>query len=111
MLQYSMPKRKSIKAPRKPTDPNVAAFNIVQQVTGETTKEKITTKDILSSDIAKKAIKEGKNPFAAFLGQRGGKKGGDARKIALTPERRKEIASEAAKARWARNKKKEQKSR
>ncbi len=101
MLQYSMPKRKSIKAPRKPTDPNVAAFNIVQQVTGQT-----TDKPVIDQDLVNKAIAEGKDPLAVLLGQRGGLKGGKARAKSMTPERRKEIASEAAKARWARNKKK-----
>lgn len=39
-------------------------------------------------------------------GEAGGKKGGDARSAALTPERRREIASKAAKARWAKATKK-----
>jgi hypothetical protein len=37
-------------------------------------------------------------------GLAGGKKGGEERAKALTPKRRKEIASEAAKARWAKKK-------
>jgi hypothetical protein len=41
-----------------------------------------------------------KNPAAAALGRLGGLKGGKARAAKLTPERRKEIAQEAAKKRW-----------
>jgi hypothetical protein len=41
-----------------------------------------------------------KNPAAAALGRLGGLKGGKARAAKLTPARRKEIAQEAAKARW-----------
>lgn len=40
------------------------------------------------------------DPDAASLGRRGGAKGGKARAEALSPERRKEIASKAAKTRW-----------
>lgn len=36
----------------------------------------------------------------AALGRRGGKKGGPARKAALSKEQRRQIASKAAKARW-----------
>jgi hypothetical protein len=41
-----------------------------------------------------------KNQAAVELGRLGGKKGGAARKAALTPERRKEIAKTAAAKRW-----------
>ncbi len=40
--------------------------------------------------------------YAALLGRRGGLKGGKARALRLSPERRKAIARKAAKARWAR---------
>lgn len=43
---------------------------------------------------------DGKNPAAVALGRLGGKKGGKARAVNLTPERRKEIAQKAAAARW-----------
>ncbi|HJW28847.1 MAG TPA: hypothetical protein VJ508_06295, partial [Saprospiraceae bacterium] len=42
-----------------------------------------------------------KNQAAVELGRLGGKKGGKARAEKLTPERRKEIAKEAAIKRWA----------
>ncbi len=41
-----------------------------------------------------------KNKAAQKLGKLGGLKGGKARAKALSPERRKEIAQRAAKARW-----------
>lgn len=43
----------------------------------------------------------GKNPFASALGRLGAKKGGEARARALSPRRRKQIAQQAAKARWS----------
>lgn len=42
----------------------------------------------------------GKNPAAVSMGQLGGRKGGPARAASLTPERRSEISSKAANARW-----------
>jgi hypothetical protein len=44
----------------------------------------------------------GKDPAAAALGRRGGRKGGKARAARLTAEQRREIARVAATARWAR---------
>jgi hypothetical protein len=44
-----------------------------------------------------------KNAAAAALGKLGGLKGGKARKDALSPERRREIASAAARKRWEKN--------
>jgi hypothetical protein len=46
----------------------------------------------------------GKNPAAVALGRKGGLKGGKARAAALTPEKRKEIATLAAHSRWSREK-------
>jgi hypothetical protein len=43
---------------------------------------------------------ETKNPHAVALGKLGGQKGGKARAESLTPERKKEIAQNAAKVRW-----------
>lgn len=42
-----------------------------------------------------------KNPAAVALGRLGGKKGGKARALRLSAERRSEIARDAARARWA----------
>ena len=44
------------------------------------------------------------------LGKLGGKKGGKARAEKLSPERRKEIASKAAKARWDKKRREEESS-
>ena len=46
-----------------------------------------------------------KNPAAVALGKLGGFKGGHARAAKLTPEERRTIAQRAAKARWAKEKK------
>jgi hypothetical protein len=46
-----------------------------------------------------------KNPAAVALGRRGGLKGGKARAESMTPQRRKEIAQQAAKTRWAKKRK------
>ena len=59
------------------------AFEVVQQATGAIPK-----------------IVRGKNKEAAELGRLGGLKGGKARKAALSPKRRSEIAKKAAAARW-----------
>lgn len=45
-----------------------------------------------------------KNPAAVALGKLGGPKGGRGRADSMTPERRREIAQQAAKARWAKEK-------
>jgi hypothetical protein len=45
-------------------------------------------------------VAEEKNPAAVALGKLGASKGGKARAEKLSPERRKEIARKAARARW-----------
>jgi hypothetical protein len=65
--------------PRRPsTDPNKAAFDLIQKVidSGE------------------------KNPAAVALGKLGGSKGGKIRAANLSAKRRSEIAKKAARARW-----------
>lgn len=78
-----MPKRSSKK---KPGDINELAKAIVDQATDE-------TPPILTEN--------GKNAAAVSLGRLGGKKGGPARAKKLSKARRKEIAEQGAKARWA----------
>ncbi len=59
--------------------------------------------NIIASAITEQATSEAhivKNPAAVALGRLGGKKGGKARAAKLSPERRREIAKKAAKARW-----------
>ncbi len=76
-LSLGMPK----KTP-KSSDPNKRAFQVVQEATEEPEPPKE------------------KNPAAVALGKLGGKKGGPARAESLSPEQRKEIAQNAARARW-----------
>jgi hypothetical protein len=47
-----------------------------------------------------------KNPHAVALSRLGAKKGGEARAAALSAEQRREIAQGAARARWAKARKK-----
>jgi len=84
-----------VKKKAKSTDINVLAKSIVSQATED------HTQSLMSSDIVKKAIAEGKDPLAVLLGQRGGLKGGKARADSLSAKRRKEIAVKAAKTRWS----------
>ncbi|WP_121353170.1 histone H1 [Flavisolibacter nicotianae] len=74
---------------KRPSDTNQRAKQVVDIATGETT-------DPINENEIKSA--------AAILGRKGGLKGGKARKEALTPERRKEIAIKAAQKRWGQNK-------
>ena len=58
----------------------------------------------LIGDIATGEVKDcepdRRNAAAVALGKLGGRKGGLARKLALTPEKRREIARKAVRARW-----------
>lgn len=56
-------------------------------------------------EVLTKAAQEGKNPAAILLGRMGGLKGGKARAIKLSSEKRVEIAKRAAIARWNKGKK------
>ncbi len=73
---------------KRPTDLNALAASIVADATDEDKSE---------------AVDDGKDPAAVALGRRGGLKGGKARAAKLTPERRSEIARNAARARWSRD--------
>lgn len=74
-----MPKRSRI-----PADPNQSGAAIVAIATGDTLPKP-----------------RKKNPAAVALGRLGGLKGGVARAEKLSKRRRQKIASEAARARWA----------
>jgi hypothetical protein len=76
---------------KRPRDPNQLAKFIVDLATG-------------AGDDAKSTPDEGKNPAAVALGRLGGLKGGRARAIRLSPAKRKEIARQAAAARWKKGK-------
>ncbi len=56
--------------------------------------------DIATGEAEDENPDEGTNPHAVALGRLGGKKGGKARAMKLTPEQRSEIARVAAAARW-----------
>jgi hypothetical protein len=71
------------KPPKRPRDPNQLAKFIIDLVTGEATEEKPTPP----------------TPAQEFA-RSGGLKGGAARRDALSPERRAEIARKAAAKRW-----------
>ena len=60
--------------------------------------------DIATGEDTSPSIDDGKNPHAVALGRLGGLKGGKARAATLSTERRKEIAMNAAKARWGNKK-------
>ncbi len=83
-----MPNRSSRK--KEPRDINVLAFDVVRSLTSEpepTVEEKPQ-----------------KLPAAVELGRLGGLKGGKARAAKLSAKKRKEIARQAAKARWLKKK-------
>jgi hypothetical protein len=56
--------------------------------------------DITTGQIDPPDANAGKNPSAVKFGSQGGKKGGKARAKSLSPEKRRQIAQSAAKARW-----------
>lgn len=76
-------------SPKRPRDPNELAKLITDIATGNV--ESRPTMD------------DGRDLAAVMLGRLGGLKGGVARRNALTPERRREIAKKAAAARWAKD--------
>jgi len=76
---------------RKREDVNEIAFRVVRESTSE--------------PIPITKAKKRKNPAAVALGRLGGKKGAKGRMEKMTPERRRQIASSAARIRWAREKK------
>jgi len=77
--------------PPRPRDTNQLAYLIATLATGEASEFR---------------THDGKNAAAVALGRRGGLKGGSARAASLSATRRKEIARQAAEARWKTEKKK-----
>lgn len=88
-----MPKRLSKRKPRESDDPNVAAFRLVEWITGETPQK--PRRNVVP-------IKRIKNPAAVALGRQGGLKSAIARKEKIAPDERRRIAIHAARQRWAR---------
>jgi hypothetical protein len=87
-----MPKRTSKKS--MPRDISQRARAIVEAATGESLTEQPSQEEPVKEPPRQK------NPAAVALGRLGGPKGGPARAKKLSPERRKEIAQKAARARW-----------
>ena len=85
-----MPKRSSKRKKKRPTDVNQLAKSVVDDAT---------------RDESEPEPDDGKNPAAVALGRLGGLKGGKARAKKLSARRRSQIATKAAKARWAKRKK------
>jgi hypothetical protein len=86
-----MPSRSS-KKPKK--DFSQIAFDVVSRLTGG--KPEATPGDVskaLNDDSLRREVMR-------EMGRRGGAKGGKARASSLSPEKRAEIATKAAKARW-----------
>ena len=73
--------------PKRPRDPNMLGKLIVAISVGDVEDHAPTPED------------EGKDPAAVAMGRRGGA----ARAANMTPERRREIAQEAARKRWTRS--------
>jgi len=73
---------------KRPRDPNQLAKFIVDAATGA------------GEDSSNTATEQGKNPAAVALGRLGGLKGGKARSEALSAQKRRQIAKNAAKIRW-----------
>jgi hypothetical protein len=81
-----MQKRSS--KPKRPSDPNLLARQILEEAIGEPLKPEESQE----------------NPAAVALGRLGGLKGGKARAQSLSARKRKEIAQRAARARWGEKK-------
>lgn len=83
---YHMPLMTESKRLPRPRDPNQLAKLITEIAAGEQDDRPLT--------------EDGRDLGAVLLGRLGGLKGGKARAARLSPERRSEIASLAAKSRW-----------
>lgn len=86
------------KKPKRPADINQLAASILRDTITEKT---IPTAHNVSATNKESIPTKEKNPAAVALGRLGGLKGGNARASKLSPEKRKEIAEKAAKARWS----------
>jgi hypothetical protein len=86
-----MPKRvKKPKQGRKRRDENQLAYDLVQRIAG------VETTSTVPASIS---------AYMASIGAKGGKVGGKRRLETMTPEQRSEVALAAARARWAKGKK------
>jgi hypothetical protein len=94
-----MPRRSSTPKAPQPPRPGTARDHdfatVARQVVEQAIGERLDGSPLPDADA-------GKNPHAVALGKLGGAKGGKARAKALSPAKRKAIATAAAKARWGR---------
>ncbi|MDB5349326.1 MAG: histone [Planctomycetota bacterium] len=88
----------SSKRPKRPTDINQLAKALVREATEEPAPQVEAASP--EPEVTPDPIREA----ARALGKRGGLKGGKARAASMTPERRTEIAKNAAAKRWERAK-------
>lgn len=84
-----MGKPRPIVAKKRPTDPNQLGKFIVDRLAASTEQSEPSASDI--------------SRVMAALGRKGGKVGGKARAESLSGERRRQIAIDAAKKRWAKS--------
>ena len=91
----AMPKRTS--RPRRPTDVNQWARQVVEESTGQL-KSPVAQ---ASSEIKAPATPAQISAFMSEMGRKGGKIGGKRRMETLTAKRRTAIAKKAAKVRWS----------
>lgn len=85
----------------RPTDVNEIAHLLVEQSTTESVPARTAARIV---EITTGQPSPKKNPAAVSLGRLGGLKGGKVRAEKLSEERRHQIASAAARARWAKEK-------
>jgi hypothetical protein len=88
-----MPKRTSTK---RPVDINQVANFLVRQTTED--------RPFVAHTEPKKTVPQAISRVMAQMGSRGGKIGGKRRLVTMTPEQRSQVASDAAKVRWAKAK-------
>lgn len=89
-----MPKRISTETPpNKLVDINQLAPLLVKESTEEKHPEE--------SQLARPPVPKAISRVMAKMGRRGGKIGGKRRLVTMTPEHRSQVASDAARARWA----------
>lgn len=79
---------------RRSTDENEMVFDLVRRSTKEEPEK--------SSNVGRSAISE----YMSQIGRKGGKIGGKRRMETMTPEERSRIALKAARASWAKRKRK-----
>jgi len=78
----------TVRKGKRPTDPNQLAKWIVEQSTDSTEPPPVA------------AVPKSLSSYMAAMGRKGGLIGGKRRLLTMTPEKRREVAAKAAKARW-----------